>query len=72
MMDQGGLTQEDYARFMEEAAGNVAADGMFSIQVSSRAAAAVAAAVQQRQQQQDKRGLQYRPVCSWCLLLYLH
>mmetsp|Transcript_7872 Transcript_7872/g.23710 ORF Transcript_7872/g.23710 Transcript_7872/m.23710 type:complete len:429 (-) Transcript_7872:479-1765(-) len=37
VMQEGGLTGEDYAKFVSEESGNVAADGMFSIQVLSRA-----------------------------------
>ena len=36
MMAEGGLDSEDYLRFVAQDSGNVAVDGMFSIQVSKR------------------------------------
>lgn len=37
VMSEGGIDGDDYLKFMAEESGNVAADGMFSIQVSSNA-----------------------------------
>ena len=34
-MQEGGVTSDEYLRFAAEESGNVAADGMFSIQVQS-------------------------------------
>ena len=36
-MSEGGVDGADYLKFMAEESGNVAADGMFSIQVSPAA-----------------------------------
>lgn len=47
MMAEGGLDSEDYLRFVAQDSGNVAVDGMFSIQVSK---ASTSFALQNHQQ----------------------